>query len=204
MELNRFKQLLESTMGNVKPLIYEDDTTKQGVDITGDMNTVKTAIQTLNNNIQTKTGVNPDLFLSISTKGMPQVGPYITITSKGLQDTFGTSRPFGYMGIDLGTARYGIGKGSFGSNQVQLSPSAQDTQLLKTSIVNGITKTLGGGDKGANFARKYGEQILAECQTFFNTVDPIFKKLTSYKGLDFTKNDGTTYIIGQSQPLVVK
>ena len=27
MELNRFKQLLESTMGNVKPLISEEETT---------------------------------------------------------------------------------------------------------------------------------------------------------------------------------
>jgi hypothetical protein len=30
MELNRFRQLLESTMGNVKPLIYEQDTTQSG------------------------------------------------------------------------------------------------------------------------------------------------------------------------------
>jgi hypothetical protein len=207
-ELTRMKYLFGYEKGVViseQRLVLEQVTgetqNSNAVDITGDINTIKTAIQTLNSEISSKTGSDPGLFLSISAKGMPAVGPYITIINEGLQTSAGTNRPFGYMGIDLGSGKYGIGKGSFGTGQIQTSPKVEDAAWLKVSITNGISKTLGGGDKGVKYSQKYGGQILTASQTFFNTVDPIFKKLMTYKGYDFTRNDGQEYVIGKSQPL---
>jgi len=201
-ELTRMKYLF----GYEKGVVISEQVTGEiqnsnDVDITGDINTIKTAIQTLNSEILSKTGSDPGLFLSISMKGMPAVGPYIVIISEGLQTLHGTNRPFGYMGIDLGSGKYGVGKGSFGSGLIQTPPKAEDAQHLRNSIISGISRTLGGGDKGVKYSQKYGGQIQTASQTLFNTVDPVFKKLISYKGYEFTTNDGQKYVIGKSQPL---
>jgi hypothetical protein len=207
-ELIRMKYLFGYEKGVViseQRLVLEQVTgetqNSNAVDITGDINTIKTAIQTLNSEISSKTGSDPGLFLSISAKGMPAVGPYITIINEGLQTLHGANRPFGYMGIDLGSGKYGVGKGPFGTGLIQTPPNAEAYKHLSNSVIMGVTRSLGGGDKGMKYSQKYAVQVLTSSQTFFNTVDPIFKKLMTYKGYDFTRNDGQEYVIGKSQPL---
>lgn len=93
IDTSSFKRLLESKIGNVKPLVMEQvtgtttpgDPSQSTVDLSTDYATLKSALATYNNTVNSVMGVDPGLFLRSSNKAPSQ----LLITSGGRQDDSG-------------------------------------------------------------------------------------------------------------------
>ena len=93
IDTSSFKRLLESKLGNVKPLVMEQvtgtttpgDPSQSTVDLSTDYATLKSALATYNNTFNSVMGVDPGLFLRSSNK----VPSQLLITSNTRQDDGG-------------------------------------------------------------------------------------------------------------------
>lgn len=202
IDTSKFRQLLESKLGEVKPLVMEQVTTTQTttppgdpsqatVDLTTDMTVLNAACTTFNNELKTNTKINLELMTSVTPEGQKTGGPYITITSAIFQKIYGTNRPYGMIGVELSKGYYGV------SNWGSSTPMEASIKNLIISIKNLTGHIARGGetgsDKGMKFNAKYHDQISTATTTLFNTVDPIFRKLLGYKGY----NSATTSPTGE-------
>ena len=190
------RNLTESEKRNLQRLTEADpgDPSQSTVDLTADMTALKSACTAFNNDLKSKLKIDTELMTSVTPEGQTTGGPYITITSPIFQKIYGTNRPYGYIGVELSKGYYGVHFwGTTGVKQASL-------QNLIISIKNLTGYIARGGetdsDKGMKFNAKYNDQISEATTTLFNTVDPIFRKLLTYKGYNSatTATDGKVTI----------
>ena len=171
-------------MIKLKSLLTEadpGDPSQSTVDLSTIMSELKSACDTYNTEITSKTKLDigdKGLTTLVTPEGMIEAGrhvggPYIAITSKYMQDTYGTRNPYGYIGVELSKGQY-LGNGAS-------TPRGITLPAFLGSMNSFIYGVIGDTEKGSRFITKHRDQLNAAATTLFNTVDPIFKKLLAYK-----------------------
>ena len=140
IDTSSFKRLLESKLGNVKPLVMEQvtgtttpgDPSQSTVDLSTDYATLKSALATYNNTVNSVMGVDPGLFLRSSNKAPSQ----LLITSNTRQDNSGQGAGDNWvLRYDIPTATL---KRRVQANPVQIHTLALDGNTIGTGPGKGI------------------------------------------------------------------
>ena len=208
IDTSGFKRLLESKLGDVKPLVMEEaigntqtttaqtttpgDPSQSTVDLSTDYATLYAALTTYNSTVQSIMGVDPGLFLRSSNKAPSQ----LLITSGKRQDDSGQG-----MSGDNFVLRYDIPTGVLKRRVGTTPPTFYTLTLDGNEIGTGAGKGIWSYGLNADLMKnaKKVEQVKAAANIAGAAIAAFFSKVQSSVPKNYVVNQSRSYADGTAK-----